>query len=71
MKSKNKNLKLNFIDVFSGAGGLSCGLEMAGLHCLLGIDHDVNAIATFAQNHPKAKVFYGDIKKLSSDLLKA
>ncbi|MFN5981679.1 MAG: DNA cytosine methyltransferase, partial [Pseudanabaena sp.] len=33
-------MKKTFIDLFSGAGGMSCGLEMAGWHCLLGIDHD-------------------------------
>lgn len=71
MKPKKENMKLNFIDVFSGAGGLSCGLEMAGLNCLLGIDHDIHALATFAQNHPNAKVFCGDIKKLSPELLGA
>ena len=30
--------KLNFIDLFSGCGGLSLGLEKAGLKCLMGID---------------------------------
>jgi len=25
-------MKLNFIDLFSGAGGLSCGLELARLN---------------------------------------
>ena len=66
--------KLNFIDVFSGAGGLSCGLEMAGMNCLLGIDHDQNALNTFAANHRKAEIFCGDIRKLTKrkldDLLK-
>lgn len=71
MKQKKENMKLNFIDVFSGAGGLSCGLEMAGLNCLLGIDNDVHALATFAHNHPNAKVFCGDIKKLTPELLGA
>src|SRR5574343_1700135 len=71
MKQKKENMKLNFIDVFSGAGGLSCGLEMAGLNCLLGIDNDVHAMATFAHNHPHSKVFCGDIKKLTPELLGA
>lgn len=71
MKQKKENFTLNFIDVFSGAGGLSCGLEMAGLNCLLGIDNDMHAIATFAHNHPNAKVFCGDIQKLSPELLGA
>lgn len=57
--------KLNFIDVFSGAGGLSCGLEMAGMNCLLGVDHDRYALETFAHNHKNANIFCGDIRKLT------
>jgi DNA (cytosine-5)-methyltransferase 1 len=57
--------KLNFIDVFAGAGGLSCGMEMAGMRCLLGVDHDKHAMATFARNHKHAKIYCGDITKLT------
>ncbi|RLA65878.1 MAG: DNA cytosine methyltransferase [Epsilonproteobacteria bacterium] len=71
MDFKKRTQKLNFIDVFSGAGGLSCGLEMAGLNCLLGIDYDKHAMATFAQNHQKAKIFCGDIRELTPELLLA
>lgn len=59
------NHTLNFIDVFSGAGGLSHGLEKAGMRCLLGIDVDKHAINTFAKNHHHAKTFSGDVKKLT------
>lgn len=61
---------LNFIDVFSGAGGLSCGLEMAGHKCLLGIDHDKHAMDTFAKNHHHADTYCGDIRKLTTKELK-
>ncbi len=63
--------QLNFIDVFSGAGGFSCGLEMAGMRCLLGVDHDKYAIETFAANHKKANTYCGPIEKLSSKEVKA
>lgn len=60
------NLKsLNFIDLFSGAGGLSCGLELAGHKCLLGVDFFKDAMTTFKANHKHAEVFHGDIKKLT------
>ncbi len=36
-----------FIDLFAGAGGMSCGLEMAGMKCLLGIDQDKVAMQTY------------------------
>ena len=40
-----------FIDVFSGCGGLSYGLEMAGLECLAAVDFNASAIETFNLNH--------------------
>jgi DNA (cytosine-5)-methyltransferase 1 len=58
-----------FIDLFSGCGGLSYGLEMAGHKCLLGVDANKEAIASFAANHPHANVYLGDIKKLSEKKL--
>jgi DNA (cytosine-5)-methyltransferase 1 len=58
-------MTLNFIDLFSGAGGLSNGLEQAGLKCLLGVDMDKNAIETFRANHHHAETFCGSITELS------
>ena len=40
-----------FIDLFSGCGGFSIGLEQAGLKCLAGVDFNENAIRTFRENH--------------------
>ena len=72
MASENKMPKtLNFIDVFCGAGGLSCGMEMSKWHCLLGIDFDAKAIATFEANHPKAATYCGDIRQLTTSHLKS
>ena len=59
-----KNI-LNFIDVFAGAGGLSCGLEMNSMRCLLGIDSNKHAMDTFAKNHKYAKTYCGDVSKLT------
>jgi DNA (cytosine-5)-methyltransferase 1 len=68
--AKKSTHSLNFIDVFSGAGGLSCGLEMSGHKCLLGVDYDQHAINTFAKNHKFAQTYCGDIRKLSTKMLK-
>lgn len=65
---KNKN-SLTFIDLFSGCGGLSCGLEMAGHRCLLGVDANKEAIKSFAANHHEAAVYLGDIKQLKEKKL--
>ncbi|HZX20439.1 MAG TPA: DNA cytosine methyltransferase [archaeon] len=56
--------KLKFVDLFAGAGGLSCGLEQAGLECVLGVDFDKAAMKTFKKNHKHAEVFVGDIGQL-------
>lgn len=61
---------LNFIDLFSGAGGLSCGLELAGMTCVLGVDMDKSAIETFKNNHHSAKTFCGPINELSAPKLR-
>jgi DNA (cytosine-5)-methyltransferase 1 len=64
-------MEKTFIDLFSGAGGMSCGLEMADWKCLLGIDYDCAAIETFKYNHPQAKVISGDIRKISNQQIQA
>ncbi len=68
---KDKLPSLNFIDVFCGAGGLSCGLEMAGHRCLLGVDQDKYAMETFAKNHLHASAYCGDIRLLDQKKIKA
>ncbi len=55
---------LSFIDVFSGAGGLSCGLEMSGMKCILGIEKKPAAFKTFAINHKYAAVYCTDVSLL-------
>lgn len=66
-----KNEKsFTFIDLFSGCGGLSCGLEMAGHRCLLGVEMDKDATKSFAANHHEAAVYHGDIKELKEKKLK-
>jgi DNA (cytosine-5)-methyltransferase 1 len=52
------------IDLFAGAGGLSCGLEMAGFHPILAnelIDQYAN---TYQENNPNTKVVIGDVRKV-------
>ena len=45
-----------FIDLFSGCGGFSIGLEQAGLKCLAAVDNNKHAINTFRENHSKDSV---------------
>ena len=65
-----KKNALNFIDLFSGAGGLSCGLEISGMKCILGIDQDKNAIETFKANHMYANTYCGCVTEINAKKLK-
>ena len=56
---------MKLVDFFSGAGGLTCGLNMAGFRSILGSDINPTYAATFAKNHPDAQVVTNDIRELS------
>lgn len=64
--------KINVLDLFCGAGGLSCGFERAGFNVVLGIDNDQKALETFEANHNGAKSICGDITSIGyGDIKKA
>ena len=46
--------KLNCLDLFCGAGGMSVGFELAGFNIVAGIDNNEEALYTFSQNHKKS-----------------
>lgn len=62
--------ELLYIDLFCGAGGTSTGVETArrnGERCakvIACVNHDANAIASHAANHPEALHFTEDIRTL-------
>ena len=49
-KTSSQRRQLRCLDLFCGAGGLSCGLREAGIETVLGIDFDDAAIRTFNAN---------------------
>lgn len=57
--------KLNIIDLFCGAGGLSEGFHQAGFRSILGIDHNKSALETFAYNHKKSKIICNNIEDVT------
>lgn len=64
------DIRLLYIDLFCGAGGTSTGVEKAtflGAKCakvIACVNHDANAIASHAANHPDALHFTEDIRTL-------
>lgn len=58
------------IDIFSGAGGLSLGAEMAGIKISYGIEINPSAAKSFTRNHKGAQVLQGDIKDIDPASLK-
>lgn len=66
-----ENIELLYIDLFCGAGGTSTGVESArlnGKQCakvIVCVNHDANAIASHAANHPDALHFTEDMRTLN------
>ena len=58
------------IDIFSGAGGLSLGAEMAGISVRYGVEINKYAAASFEHNHKNATVLTGDITQIKTSELK-
>lgn len=57
------------IDIFSGAGGLSLGAEMAGIKISTAIEINASAANTFLRNHKGATVIQDDIQGINPLLL--
>lgn len=62
-----KQHQLNGIDIFSGAGGLSIGAEMAGIKIDLAIEYDKNSADTFSENHPNTTILIENIRNVKFD----
>lgn len=52
------------IDIFSGAGGLSLGAEMAGFDIRYAVEKDRSAAMTYRHNHPGTLVLEDDIHNI-------
>ena len=70
----NKNYRngLNFIDLFSGAGGLSCGLTMAGFTPIGSVEIMQEAVETYKYNFIECKGFNENIESrdIRDDIVK-
>jgi DNA (cytosine-5)-methyltransferase 1 len=56
--------QLKAVDFFCGGGGMSCGMQQAGLKIIAGIDYDINCKDTYEHNI-KAPFIHADVTELS------
>ncbi len=66
-------MKFNVLDLFSGAGGFSFGLDaVKGIKTVLAVDNDKYATETFQKNFKNATVITGDLKdeKIKKEVIK-
>lgn len=59
--------KLQAIDLFAGAGGLSEGFRQAGFSILAANEFDLHASETFKKTHPEAEFLEGPIQNFSAE----
>ena len=57
------------IDLFAGCGGLGEGLASAGIRVAVALELHPQPALTYAFNHPTTDVLFGDIRRLSMELL--
>lgn len=60
---------LTAVDLFSGCGGLSCGLKEAGFQVVAAVEIDTKAQATYKLNHPTVRLYGQDIRTLDPEQL--
>jgi DNA (cytosine-5)-methyltransferase 1 len=63
--------KYKVVDLFAGAGGLSCGLRMAGFTSVLANELVPCYAETYKVNHPQAVMITGDIRTVPEREIKA
>ena len=59
--------KPTVVDLFSGAGGMSTGFEMAGYEVVMGVEYIQRFSDTFSTNHPNAIAICNDIREVPNE----
>ena len=63
--------EINYIDLFSGAGGMSLGFDQAGFNNIFSVDIEPSFCETYKTNFPKHNLIQKDISKLSNEEIKS
>lgn len=58
------------ISLFSGAGGMDIGFEMAGFQTVVAVEYDKSCCETLKKNNPDLNIIHGDLSNVkTSDIL--
>ena len=60
---------MNSLELFSGAGGLAMGLELAGFKHAALVENNKHAYASLCENFDPRKVFFGDVRDFDLETL--
>jgi DNA (cytosine-5)-methyltransferase 1 len=60
---------MNSLELFSGAGGLAKGLELAGFKHAALVENNKQAYASLCENFDTKKVFFGDVRNFDLETL--
>jgi DNA (cytosine-5)-methyltransferase 1 len=60
---------MNSLELFSGAGGLAKGLELAGFKHTALVENNKHAYASLCKNFDREKVFFGDVRDFNLEIL--
>lgn len=62
--------KYNYIDLFSGAGGMTLGFEQAGFSNVFSVEFDTAFAETYKKNFPKHTLIVQNIKNITEEEIK-
>lgn len=68
-KENNKGNKLKAVDFFCSGGGMSYGMQEAGIEIIAGIDFDINCKETYEANIGENKFIHADVFDLKEQEL--
>lgn len=63
----SEDKKFSYVDLFSGAGGMSLGFNEAGFKNVFSVEFNEKIAKTYEMNFPDHKLFVGDIKQLNNN----
>ncbi|MDN5077978.1 DNA cytosine methyltransferase [Aliarcobacter butzleri] len=71
IKKNNSNNDYNVVDLFCGAGGITCGLHMTKkFRTILANDIFIPALETYKLNNKTVSTILGDVRKITEDMYK-